>query len=131
MASIVRGHDVHRMLLRLDRWFVPAGEPTDDGCLSVEGPLGPARICSARRTGLPERIDLAYATDTGTRDVTIRFGDWRVVRGLHLPFEVVYEQDDERFTHRIRSLVRLAQPLPGSLPTDPTSLFDVLGRTLR
>lgn len=129
VASFVRGHEVHRMLLDLERRFRDEGAPDDAGCLRATGPDGmPARLCVAATSGLPERIVLDLPEALGGGSVALELADWRpVAGGVRLPFAVDFVAGGERHTYRYVEVLpfRLAPGVP--LPEDPDPLFARLG----
>lgn len=140
MASFLRGHEVHRMLLDLERRFRPdesfAARALRPGCLPLRGPDGLAvTICRASAdadtdAGLPRSIELELPAALGGGSTTIEIGDWRSLHGVRLPFTAEFLHAGERHSYRYTEVLpfRLA---PGSaLPPAsalPAELFARLG----
>jgi len=127
LASFVRGHEVHRMLLDLERRFRPAQGPVPPGCLALRGPDGlPATLCRGADSELPASIALELPAAAGGGSVTLELADWRSLPAapqVQLPFAVDFLHGSERHAYRYTAVLpfRLA---PGvSLPEAPDTLF--------
>jgi len=127
LASFVRGHEAHRMLLDLERRFRPDARTPEPGCLALRGPdESPASICRAAGSELPLSIALELPPAAGGGTVTLEFGDWRSLPAapeVRLPFSVAFVTRDERHIYRYAAVLpfRLA---PGvALPENPDLLF--------
>lgn len=131
MASFVRGHEVHRMLLDLDRRFLPDDRATTPGCLALRGPDALAvTLCHAADSDLPGTLELELPAAAGGGSVTLEFADWRPLLGVRLPFAVDFVHAGERHAYRYTAVLpfRLAPGAP--LPTGsdaPELLYDRLG----
>ena len=128
LASFVRGHEVHRMLLDLELRFRPDSRAAEPGCQALLGPDDLAvTICRATDSALPATIELALPAGLGGGSTRIELGDWRGLHGVQLPFAADFLHAGERHTYRYREVLpfRLA---PGStLPAAPAALFARLG----
>jgi len=131
IEGFVRGHEVHRMLLDLERRFRANGEPDAEGCLPVvaAGALG-GRVCPGdeETANAPVgRIELGVVGPRGLDRVELRLADWRSVHGVRLPFEVEFHHAGERHSYRYQEVLpfRLAPGVP--LPDEPGALFARLG----
>lgn len=127
LASFVRGHEVHRMLLDLEQRFRPDARAVEPGCLALRGPDGlAATICGSGTGELPRTIALDLPAAAGGGIVTLELGDWRSLPSapeVQLPFAVDFLHGSERHTYRYTTVLpfRLA---PGiALPEAPDALF--------
>ncbi len=127
LASFVRGHEVHRMLLDLEQRFRPDARAVEPGCLALRGPDGLAvTLCRAGTGELPGTIALELPAAAGGGNVTLELGDWRSLPSapeVQLPFTVDFLHGSERHTYRYTTVLpfRLA---PGiALPEAPDALF--------
>lgn len=131
IEGFVRGHEVHRMLLDLERRFRATGELDAEGCLPVVADDELAgRVCpgGAEAAGAPvERIELGVAEPLGGGRVELRLTDWRSVQGVRLPFGVEFHQAGVRHVYQYQDVLpfRLAPGVP--LPVEPGALFARLG----
>jgi hypothetical protein len=123
LASFVRGHEVHRMLLDLEQRFRPDARAVEPGCLALRGPDGLAvTLCRAGTGELPGTIALELPAAAGGGSVTLELGDWRSLPSapeVQLPFTVDFLHGSERHTYRYTTVLpfRLA---PGiALPEAP------------
>lgn len=123
LVGRVRGHEVHRMLLDLERRFRPAGGPAADGCLGLAGTDGrPAAVCPGAAGEPPARIDLGVESAAGGARVAIELADWSLELGVRLPRTATFVDGGRRWVYRY------AEPLafraaPGvELPRDPEGL---------
>jgi len=132
LAALVRGHEVHRMLLDLDRRFRATGGADSDGCVPAVGAGGlGARVCTeaanAATGALPARIVLDGSEASGGEPVAIELSDWREILGVRLPFAVDFLHAGERHAYRYVEVLpfRLS---PGAAPPEaPDTLFERLG----
>lgn len=131
LASFIRGHEVHRILLALDRRFRADFRGiggSDAGCLALRDTADvPARICLDSATGLPTILELAVPEAMGGGKVTLELADWRALHGVRLPHAVDFVRGNERHTYRYTEVLpfRLA---PGAyLPEGPEARFARLG----
>lgn len=133
LVAFVRGHEVHRMLIDLERIFAAAGTVGADGCMAVHADHGAATVCGVgagaegAEVGRLDSIVLAGSESSGGEPVTLQFGDWRLVHGVELPFAVEFLHAGERHSYRYLEVLpfRLA---PGTaLPTDPAARLARLG----
>lgn len=131
LASFVRGHEVHRMLLDLELRFRPDSRAVEPGCQALLGPDDLAvTICRATDSALPATIELALPAGLGGGSTRIELGNWRGLHGVQLPFAADFLHAGELHTYRYTEVLpfRLA---PGvELPsgaTAPDTLFARLG----
>ena len=128
LRSFVAGHEVHRMVLDLDRRFRATGAARDDGCLPLRGPHGlAAAVCAGPDGGQPARLELEAPAGAGGGTVAIELGDWRTVHGVRLPFSATFFHAGETHAYAFTEVLpfRLA---PGSgLPEAPAPRFARLG----
>jgi hypothetical protein len=126
VVSFVRGHEIHRMILDLDRRFRPTGEGTAAAaCLEAVGPDAlPARICRGEDGALPTRIEL---TQPDGQTVAIELDDWRELFGVRLPFAAVFVSRGERWSYRFVDVLPFRLAPEVDLPAQPQELFDRLG----
>lgn len=122
LASFVRGHEVHRMLLDLERRFRPDSRAATPGCLAQRGPDDLAvTLCRAADGDLPATLELELPAAAGGGSVTLELGDWRPLLGVRLPFAVDFLHAGERHAYRYTAVLpfRLA---PGvALPAPPAA----------
>ena len=131
MASFVRGHEVHRMLLDLEHRFHLDERAAKPNCLALRGPDALAvTICRAAGSERPATIVLELPAALGGGTTTLELDDWRAVQGVQLPFAVDFLHAGERHTYRYSEVLpfRVAPgvDLPrGAEAADP--LFSRLG----
>jgi len=126
VVSFVRGHEIHRMILDLDRRFRSVDESAAGSpCVEVVGPDAlPARICRRSEDALPARIEL---TQPDEKVVTIELDDWRELFGVRLPFAATFIADGERWPYRFIEVLPFRLAPEVDLPGTPQALFDRLG----
>ena len=126
MASFLRGHEVHRMLLDLDHRFRLDARAAPAGCLPLRGPDGLAvTICGAEGSELPGSIELELPAALGGGNVTIELADWRILQGapgVQLPFTANFLHAGERHSYRFTEVLpfRFAPGAPG-VPGPPAA----------
>lgn len=124
LAGFIRGHELHRILLDLDRRFSAAARPVAAGCLALvdEAKLD-ATLCPAAGTGLPGTLERALPAESGGGTIRLEFDDWREVLGVRLPFAAAFVRAGERHTYRYTEVLpfRLAPGAP--LPAEPGARF--------
>ncbi len=124
-AAIVRGHDLHRLLLDLEARVQVTREDAPAGC--VEGTTAAGQVTLCRRPGgsAPSRLTLTSAG--AAAPVVVEFSDWRRVLGVTLPFAIDYQQGGERHTHRFVAVLPFTLAPGVVVPADPGDAFDRLG----
>ncbi|MEO7794951.1 MAG: hypothetical protein ABIV06_09280 [Thermoanaerobaculia bacterium] len=124
MIGFVRGHEIHRMLLDIERRFRADSRATATGCVALLGPDDlPATMCVAMGSALPATIELGLPAAMGGGSTTIELADWRRLHGVWLPYAVNFLHAGERHTYRYTAVLpfRLA---PGAvLPAAPGELL--------
>jgi hypothetical protein len=124
-AAIVRGHDVHRLLLGLEARLQVAREDAAAGCVEGTTAAGPVRLC--RRAGGSTPSHMILTPPGAQAPVVVEFSDWRPLLGVTLPFAIDYVQGGERRTHRFVAVMAFTLAPGLALPTDPAAAFDRLG----
>lgn len=128
MASFVRGHEVHRMLLDLETRFQDDARAAEPGCVPMRGDDGLAvTLCRAQEGALPATIQLALPEALGSGSTTIELSDWRTLHDVRLPFGAVLLHGGERHTYRYSAVLPFRLAPGASLPAEPTALFERLG----
>jgi hypothetical protein len=124
-AAIVRGHDLHRLLLGLEERVRLTRQDAASGCVEGTTAAGPVRLCRRAGGSVPSHVTL---TPPGAQSpVTVEFSDWRRLLGVTLPFAIDYQQGGERHTHRFVAVMPFTLAPGIALPTDPAAAFDRLG----
>jgi hypothetical protein len=98
--DVVRGHDVHRIVLTLR---AAGGEER------------------------PSRITLPPPAESSRESIVVELSDWRAVHGVELPFAAAFLHAGERFDYRYTEVLPFRLAPGAELPADPESLFDRLG----
>jgi hypothetical protein len=128
MASFVRGHEIHRMLLDLDRRFRADARTAAEGCVALRGGDDLAvTVCRGGENGPPATIELELPAALSGGSTRIELSDWRKLHELRLPFGAVLLHAGERHTYRYTAVLPFRLSPGGALPAEPAALFDRLG----
>jgi hypothetical protein len=133
VVAFVRGHEVHRMLVDLERVFAPEGTIGADGCVAVRFGQGGAAVCGVGSDGKGaevarlESIVLAGVESSAGEPVTLQFGDWRVLHGVELPFAVEFLHAGERHSYRYVEVLPFGLAPGSALPADTGARLARLG----
>lgn len=127
LASFVRGHEAHRMLLDLEQRFRPDDRPAEPGCLALRGPDDlAATICRTAEEAPPASIALELPPAAGGGSVTLEFDDWRSLPAapkVRLPYSVVFVSRGERHAYRYSAVLPFRLAPAVALPETPDLLF--------
>lgn len=135
-AAIVRGHDLHRLLLDLEAQVRVTAEHTDTGCVEGTTAAGRIELCPSHGDARPVRLRL---TPPGAPEpIVVELSDWRPVLGVAaasrasrrpviLPFAIDYLQGGGRYAHRFAALMPFSLAPGVAVPADPGAAFDRLG----
>lgn len=122
LASFVRGHEVHRMLLDLERRFRPDSRAAPPGCLALRGPDDLAvTLCRAADGDLAATLELELPAAAGGGSVTLELADWRPLLGVRLPFAVDFLHAGERHSYRYTAVLPFGLAPGVALPAPPAA----------
>lgn len=107
--SVVTGHELHLLALapeaRFTRPVARAGQSLDgrdvDVVELIDGLGAPVRFYYDAATGRPAGFRLANHTGQGAGTVEARFGDWRTVAGVWLPFAIELGHGTDRYIYEV------------------------------
>jgi hypothetical protein len=107
--SVIHGHEFPLLVLAPEaRFRSPRALPDErfDGrdarvVRFLDLMESPADFLFDAETGLPLGFRIENQTGRGAPDITVRYGDWRAVGAVRLPFSVEIRQGDDLYRYRI------------------------------
>jgi hypothetical protein len=132
--SVVRGHDLH-MLVLSPSWLTPQSREPDqrwgqDSVMTVRfaDELGAPLLLRLRVSdSMPVGLDLVNHTGSGAREVRVVFADWQLHHGVRLFRTATFEHGGDQFVYTYSELAINSLPDAAFLPG--CSLTNSFGRS--
>jgi hypothetical protein len=124
LRSVVRGHDLH-MLVLSPGWMGPPAREADrrwgtDSVMTLRfaDELGAPLLMHLRnRDSLPLGLDVVNHTGSGPREVRVLLEDWRDLHGVRLFRSAIFEHGGNRFVYSYNQLQLNTLPDSGFAPS--------------